>query len=179
MQTYYEKVLNRIRRPVLVVAVALVALLAASGIAVAVTTFASGGAISAVRVAGSTDKSTFTSESYVDIPGAARTIQGGDDAFDLLLARYSAESRCLGGTQTCSVRIVAVPQGGTIQEMEPASGADFGFHNASNDEAETHSMDRSLRVSKAGVYTVKAQAAAFSGSSFTLDDWSLTVERAD
>jgi hypothetical protein len=37
MQTYYEKVLNRIRRPVLLVAVALVALLAASGIAVAVT----------------------------------------------------------------------------------------------------------------------------------------------
>jgi hypothetical protein len=37
MQTYYEKVLNRIRRPGLLVAVALVALLAASGIAVAVT----------------------------------------------------------------------------------------------------------------------------------------------
>jgi hypothetical protein len=37
MQTYYEKVLNRMRRPVLLVAVALVALLAASGIAVAVT----------------------------------------------------------------------------------------------------------------------------------------------
>jgi hypothetical protein len=36
MQTYYEKVLNRIRRPVLLVAVALVALLAASGMAVAV-----------------------------------------------------------------------------------------------------------------------------------------------
>jgi hypothetical protein len=36
MQTYYEKVLNRMRRPVLLVAVALVALLAASGIAVAV-----------------------------------------------------------------------------------------------------------------------------------------------
>jgi uncharacterized secreted protein with C-terminal beta-propeller domain len=36
MQTYYEKVLNRMRRPVLLVAVALVALLAASGMAVAV-----------------------------------------------------------------------------------------------------------------------------------------------
>jgi hypothetical protein len=37
MQTYYEKVLDRMRRPLLLVAVALVALLAASGIAVAVT----------------------------------------------------------------------------------------------------------------------------------------------
>jgi hypothetical protein len=51
MQTYYEKVLNRMRRPVLLVAVALVALLAASGIAVAVTSTDEGRNGRAVKVA--------------------------------------------------------------------------------------------------------------------------------
>jgi hypothetical protein len=37
MRTYYEKVLNRMRRPVLLVAVAIVALLSVSGVAMAVT----------------------------------------------------------------------------------------------------------------------------------------------
>jgi hypothetical protein len=37
MQTYYEKVLDRMRRPVLLVAVAIVASLSASGVAMAVT----------------------------------------------------------------------------------------------------------------------------------------------
>jgi hypothetical protein len=54
MQTYYEKVLNRMRRPLLLAAVAIVALLSASGVAVAVTTFAIGGGIEQVLVAGST-----------------------------------------------------------------------------------------------------------------------------
>jgi len=178
MQTYYEKVLNRMRRPVLLVAVAIVALLSASGIAVAVNSIATGGAITQVKVARSTDKFTATSENYKDIPGASRTVSLSADGSDLFLARYSAESRCLGGNQICSVRIVAV-QGMTTQEMQPASGADFAFHNASNDEVESNSMDRTLRVSQGGSVTVKAQAAAFAGSSFTLDDWNLTVERAD
>jgi hypothetical protein len=42
MQTYYEKVLNRMRRPVLLVAVALVALLLASGVAMGVNSAEAG-----------------------------------------------------------------------------------------------------------------------------------------
>jgi hypothetical protein len=179
MQTYYEKVLNRMRRPLLLAAVAIVALLSASGVAVAVTTFAIGGGIEQVLVAGSTDPFIATSENYVDIPGASRPVSVSDGS-DLLLARYSAESTVRGGEQrVSSVRIVAV-RGGTTFVMNPASpSGDFAFHNSSNDfDAGSHSMDRSLRVGS-GSWTVKAQAAAFHGSSLRLDDWSLTVERAD
>jgi hypothetical protein len=179
MQTYYEKVLNRMRRPVLLVAVAIVALLSASGIAVAVTSISDGGAIEQVRVAYSTDPFIATSESYVDIPGARRAVSVSDGS-DLLMARYSAESVVRGGEhRVSSVRIVA-EKGETTLVMNPASpGGDFAFHNSSNDsDAASHSMDRSLRVGS-GSWTVKAQAAAFYGSSLRLDDWSLTVERAD
>jgi hypothetical protein len=179
MQTYYEKVLNRMRRPLLLVAVALVALLSASGIAVAVTTFANGGAIEQVLVAGSTDAFIATSENYVDIPGARRAVSVSDGS-DLLLARYSAESIVRGGERrVSSVRIVA-ERGETTVVMNPAvPSGDFAFHNSSSDiDAGSHSMDRSLRVGS-GLWTVKAQAAAFHGSSLRLDDWSLTIERAD
>jgi hypothetical protein len=69
MQTYYEKVLNRIQRPVLLVAVALVALLAASGIAVAVTPTDEG---RAVKVAASGEAST----SNVSVTPATSTAYG-------------------------------------------------------------------------------------------------------
>jgi hypothetical protein len=180
MQKYYEKVLNRMRRPVLLVAVAIVALLSASGVAVAVNSLASGGAIEQVLVAGSTDPFIATSESYVDIPGASRTVFVSAGETDLLLARYSAESSVFGGERrVSSVRMVA-QNGGTTLVMNPASpSGDFAFHNSSSDrDAGSHSMDRSLRVGS-GFWTVKAQAAAFHGSSLRLDDWSLTVERAD
>ena len=73
MQTYYEKVLNRIRRPVLLVAVALVALLAASGIAVAVTSTDEGRDEGrAVKVAASGEAST----SNVSVTPATSTAYG-------------------------------------------------------------------------------------------------------
>jgi hypothetical protein len=162
------------RRTVLLLAVAASALLVASGVAVAVTSIVSGGAIDQVKVARSDESSGTTSSSYVDIPAATTqvTVQRGQRA--LLLARFSAESICTGGAW-CSVRIVAV-KGGVEQEMEPASGTDFAF-DSPNDNWESNSMDRSLLVGR-GTYTVKAQAAVIGGSSFRLDDWSLTVERA-
>jgi hypothetical protein len=162
------------RRSILLLAVAAVGLLLASGVALAVTSVVSGGAINQVKVARSDEAFNTTSASYVDIPGATVQVTAPRGGQALLLARFSAESICTGGAW-CSVRIVAV-KGGVEQEMEPASGTDFAF-DSPNDNWESNSMDRSLLVGR-GTYTVKAQAAVIGGSSFRLDDWSLTVERA-
>jgi hypothetical protein len=162
------------RRSVLLLAVAAVGLLLASGVALAVTSVVGGGAINQVRVARSDEASTTSSATYVDIPAATVQITVPRGQRALLLARFSAESICTGGAW-CSVRIVTV-RDGVEQEMEPASGTDFAF-DSPDDSWESNSMDRSRLVGR-GTYTVKAQAAVVGGSSFRLDDWSLTVERA-
>lgn len=162
------------RRSVLLIAVAAVGVLLASGVALAVTSVVSGGAIAQVKVARSDEDFNTSSASYVDIPGAAVQFNVPRGQRALLLARFSAESICSGGSW-CSVRIVTV-RSGVVREMEPASGTDFAF-DSPNDSWESNSMDRSRLVGR-GTYTVKAQAAVIGGSSFRLDDWSLTVERA-
>lgn len=165
------------RRTVLLLAIAASALLVASGVAVAVTSIVSGGAINQVKVARSDESTGTTSSSYVDIPAATTQVNVPSGQRALLLARFSAESIC-GAGSWCSVRIVAV-KGGVERQMEPAAGTDFAFDSPDNvtELWESNSMDRSLLVGS-GTYTVKAQAAVIGGGSFALDDWSLTVERA-
>jgi hypothetical protein len=180
MRTHYEKVFNRMRRPVLLVAVAIVASLLASGVAVAVTSTEYGGTIEDVGVARSTD--LFTTSESAEIPNATVKVTVPPGELGLILARYSAESKC-SGAKWCSVRIRIIHPGGAIREMAPAAGLDFAFDSPSafpNDSPESHSMDRSVVVGP-GTYTVRTQAVivgGVGGASFTLDDWSLTVERA-
>jgi hypothetical protein len=180
MRTYYEKVFNKMRRPVLLVAVAIVALVLASGVAVPVTSSESGGPIEAVGVARSSDTFSTTSSVSVDIPGASVRITVPPGERGLLLAEYSAESRCDGGNG-CSVALTVRKDGATqAQQMQPpavqGSFPDFVF-DGPGDTGESHSVGRSLSV-ESGTYTVKARAAVINGSKFTVDDWSLTVLRA-
>jgi hypothetical protein len=95
----------------------------------------------------------------------------------LILARFAGESYCDGGTTSnyCSVRIMI-----DGVEAQPAVGFDFAFDtdSASDDWWEAHSIDRSAVVG-AGSHTVTVQwAVTDSGTTFRLDDWSLTVERS-
>jgi hypothetical protein len=150
----------------------------AVSVALAVTNVTSGGAIGAVKVKRSTDAITTTSITDVDVPGASTTIRVPSGHKGLILARFSAESLCDGGTagNWCSLRILV---GGV--EAQPAAGLNFAFDTdvASDDIWEGHSMDRS-RVVGAGLKTVKVQwAVTDAATTFRLDDWSLTVERSN
>jgi hypothetical protein len=171
-----------VRRTLLLVTSMAAVLVLASAVAFAVISNANGGSIQQVRIARSDEASTSSSTSFVDIPGAAVNVRVPSGSTRLILARYSAESACFGSSGWCSVRIVAV-KGGVTKELAPASGSDFAFDssNANNETGsswESHSMDRSDRLS-AGLYTIKAQRLVTNSSlSFRLDDWSLTVERA-
>jgi hypothetical protein len=134
--------------------------------------------ISHVRVVRETNAQITSSTSYVAVPGATATIAVPGDENGLILVRFSAESQCAGGAagNWCSIRILL---DGT--EMDPASGSDFAFDSVGSpqDFYESHSMDRSRAGVGSGSHTVTVEWAVTSASTvFRLDDWSLTIERA-
>ncbi len=172
-------------RPLARTMIPLVALFAASllvksAVAGSATTV-SGSSVTGVKVVRDTAATSVGSTSFEDLPEASTTVRVPQGTRALILARFSAESLCLGPSgspEVCSVRILI---GG--QEAEPASGSDFAF-DSSNGGAdgpyswEGHSMDRSRGPLGPGTYTVKVQAkVTLVGGAFGLDDWSLTVER--
>jgi hypothetical protein len=177
------------RRTIVLLASMAVALVLASGAAFAVVTLASGGAIDRVSIVRQDEAFTTSSTSYVDIPNTQVGVTVPAGTTRLIMARFSAESTCVGGSgfpplHYCSMTIVAVNAGsGAVTELQPASGLDFAFDSTdANTESigswESHSMDRSLRLG-AGSYRIKPQAAVSnSATRFTLDDYSFTVERA-
>ncbi len=172
------------RRTTLLLASMAVALVLASGVAFAVVTFTSGGFIERVVIARETVASSSNSTAFVDIPGASVGVFVPSGTSKLIMARYSAESACSGGTGYCSVRIVARNSTtGELTELQPGSGLDFAFDSTDGGREtsaswESHSMDRSNRLG-AGSYTIRAQrAVTSSATTFRLDDWSLTVEQS-
>jgi hypothetical protein len=164
-------------------ATALVVLVAAS-IAMGIS-MKTGGPITAVRAVESSAPETTMSSTFVDLPGALTqpvSVAAGRTA--LMLVRFSAESECNGGTPStvCNVRILLVPTGGSPRRALPADDTFVFDQDTGNDGSEGHSMDRWLVVG-AGTWRarVQVQVAGPVGTTttFTLDDWSLILERSD
>ena len=149
---------------------------AAPGPAAPVTTTA--GSINHVNVVTETNAQSTSSTAFVNLPGATATIGVPSGETAVLLARFSAESQCDGGAagNWCSVRILI-----DGVEANPASGLDFAFDSVEAGGSGLwtgSSMDRS-RLVGGGVRTVVVQWAVTNAATvFRLDDWSLTVERA-
>jgi hypothetical protein len=168
------------RRPLAVLAVACVLVgIGAAATAIAFPTGGSGGTITGVQVVRETAANATTSESWVPLPGAQTSITVPSGQRALIMARFSGESDCentSGDPGRCNVRILI---GGV--EGAPGSGDDFAFDSNDYpgfDTRESHSMDRSRSVN-AGTYTIQVQYKVTPpAETFTLDDWSLTVERA-
>jgi hypothetical protein len=181
---------QRAWRYVATVSITLAMVLALTAVAGTAPTQVSGRTVTSVKVIRETVSQEFSSPDsteFADVPGAATTVTVLPNTQAFILIRFSAESDCFApGTQAhCSLRIMV----GDV-EAEPASGTDFHFDSAdgisgsARDLSESHSMDRSVGPLGSGAYTVKVQWAVInlfegsgSGIFFTLDDWSLTVER--
>lgn len=165
------------RKRAVLLLIALVSLLGTAAVALAATT-SGGKAITRVLVVRETTATTSNSTSFVAVPGATTTVFVPSGESALILARFSAESACSGGTGYCSVRILI-----NGAEMDPVAGLDFAFDSTDGGREtaaswESHSMDRS-RVVGPGTYTIVVQrATTSSATTLRLDDWSLTVERA-
>jgi hypothetical protein len=152
--------------------------------AIGLTNGTGGGPVTSVKVVRSNSSQITTSTTFVNLPGATVKVKVPSGQRALILARYSAESNCTGGAvgSWCSARVLI---GGV--EAAPVSGADFAFDSVdSTDDVsclpadcgwESHSMDRSRGPLGPGTYTVRVQWRIVNGSTFRLDDWSLTVER--
>jgi hypothetical protein len=139
------------------------------------TTTVSGTTAKKVIVVRGTDPQTTQAKPWVDLAGATTSVTVPTGMSALILARFTTEDRCeVGAPDICTVRILI---GGI--EAEPASGTDFAFDSAQTEEYfHAGAMDRSLGPLGAGTYAVQVQygAGGINIGTFTLDDWSLTVE---
>jgi hypothetical protein len=174
------------RRIMLLLVSLAVGLILGSGVALAVVTVVNGGTIDQVIIARSNVTQTTSSPSFVNIPDTqVSPVVVPTGTTRLVMARFSAESVCYGSFGGwCTIRIVAQNNAtGAITELQPVSG-NFAFDSPDGTPAEinweSHSMDRSIRLA-AGTYTIRSQWAFVDpspGSNFRIDDYSLTVERA-
>jgi hypothetical protein len=131
--------------------------------------------VAPISVVGGTTASSFAADlAFSDMPGAETTITVPTGYTALIIARYAAESACVGGDYA-SVRILL-----DGNEMAPVVGTDFAFD--SSDSAtetagswESHAMERFQADVGAGAHTVTAQVST-GCVTFRVDDWSLVAE---
>jgi hypothetical protein len=139
----------------------------------------SGGGSSRVAVARGSNQVSTTSGSWVNLPGAAVNIKVPRRTKALLIATFSGESICSGGSvaDECDIRIMFGTKQGKPGPAAPNSGAAFDSVGTSGaDYREMHAIQRSLGPLGPGTYTVKVQWQTCCGTTFNLDDWHLTVE---
>jgi hypothetical protein len=176
------------RRTILILASMAVVLVLASSAAFALLSTGGGGPIQRVAIAreNAGTPNTVRNTEFLDVPGAELQVSVPPGAQSrLVMARFSAESVCSGGTgpQACYLRIVArkTPTGPIIAELQPSGGTIFDSTNAGSETLsswESHSMDKSLRFAE-GDYTVSVQQRVTdSHVRFALNNWSFTVEQS-
>jgi hypothetical protein len=117
-----------------------------------------------------------TSPNFVNLPGATTTVSVPAGTQMRLLARFSAESQCVGNSGWCAARIVV-----DGVEAAPIGGLGVAFDGAntgsSPDQYETHAIERFVSSVGAGNHVVGVQMAVVgAATSFNLDDWALTAE---
>lgn len=163
-------ILKKKRIAVIAVAAAAV-VLGGAGIAVAAATSKSGTSVTRVSVLTENAATIHVGTTFTTL-GTSGVFAG---AGSFIVATFSAESACYGGSGYCSVRILI-----DGIEAEPVAGADFAFDStdANRETAaswESHSMQRTRTVTATGFHSVIVQVAQL-GVSVTAryDDWTLS-----
>ena len=142
------------------------------------TTKLSGGTNSKVALARGSAAFATTSDSWTNLTGASVSIRIPAGQRAILLATFSGESLCNGGFvgDECDVRVLFNGSQGQPGPAAPNSGAAFDSEGSGDDYREMHSMQRSKGPFGPGLYTVRVQVETCCGTTFTLDDWHLTVQ---
>ncbi len=154
----------------------------ATGTAIAVHTGPYiGGSSYQTIIQNSTDAASTTSTAFTTLPGTFTFVSVPSSTTRLIVARFTAESYCSGGSagNWCTARIVVYNRStGAITELFPQSSTDFAFDavGTANDYWESHAIERSIRLG-AGTYYVYVQWRTTSTStSFRLDDWHFAID---
>jgi hypothetical protein len=167
--------LNRIGRLVVVATFAAIGALCCGAAVKAAIVKHAFGAQQKIWTASSTGENLTSSTTLVGLPGANVTITIPPGKSQLVVARFTAESQCIGATpgDWCVVSILA-----ENTEMEPAAGTDYGFDTAPTGGRaywRGHAVDRSL-VLQSGTYKIRVMyGVTINTTTFELDDWHLTV----
>jgi hypothetical protein len=143
-----------------------------------VTKISARGSTKVAIARGSTSNAT-TSGSWVNLPSASVlvTVPKGQKA--VMVATFSGETICSGGVvaDECDLRIMWNKKEGLPGPAAPNSGAAFDSVGTSGaDYREMHAVQRSLGPLSPGRYTIQVQWETCCGTTFTLSDWTLTVE---
>jgi hypothetical protein len=136
--------------------------------------------LTAVKLVRETTATTTGSTTFVNVPGAVTTLTIPANSRAIILASFTAESACYGGTGWCSVRILL-----NGVEMDPVVGTDFAF-DSSDANSETSQSWESHAVERSKLYTNTSTAAVTvtvqvqymvtaAGMTLRLDDWHLSV----
>ena len=131
-----------------------------------------GGAVTGIRAKGSLEPSTTATDAWTDVPKGSVRIKLPSGSTSLI-ARFSGEADC-DATTGGAVRLLV-----NGRRMAPIAGKDHVF--AGPGTVGSAAMERFYlwSASEAGEFVVQVQYAAVGGGSFTLDDWTLVVERAE
>ena len=127
-----------------------------------------------------TTQLSFTSGSWVDVPGTEMSLQALQSS--LVLARFGAQGICEGPSGWCSIRIlIATPHSGGFQEASPVDGSNFVWQwagtNWGTTMIERHVSDVVIPGNSLQDYLVKVQVKLRDGATkFRLQDWTLAVE---
>ena len=132
------RVARRSRAVLTIAALASALVIAGAGTAVAVATFKSGTSVTRTVISTENAATQHQNAAFVNI----RTISIFAQTGSHVLARFTAESACFGGSGWCSARILV-----DGVEADPVAGTDFAFDSTdSNRETssswESHSMER-------------------------------------
>jgi hypothetical protein len=173
---------NRRRWAVVVAAATVMAIVFAAGYAIAaVNQFQGKSRKEYVRSAPGTSTNSTSWTLLNDL-----TISGTWGQGDLLVARFSATSRCLGGTAACLVRIALDcldAQGGPSQEFLPSGAAFSPFDTASGTDvdgldAEAHMTTRYLPLpaGSSGCVVIVEISVTSPATFFFVDSPVLTID---
>jgi hypothetical protein len=110
-------------------------------------------------------------QNFTDLFNGTTTIDVPANTTALILARFTAESACIGGTGYCSVRILI-----DGSEAQPAVGNDFAFDGPPGAPS-ARSVERYATGAGPGTHTVTVQVLTTDPATvLSLDDWTLVVE---
>lgn len=161
------------KRRVATVAVAVAALLlTAAGVATAAVTTKSGTSVTRVSVLTQGTAAVYTGAAWVTIGTTSLYATAGS----FVVATFTAESACYGGSGWCSVRVLV--DGG---EAEPVAGTDFAFNSTDNGTEsasswESHSVQRTRSVAVSAYHAVAVQVTQVgAGVAHRVDDWALSA----
>jgi hypothetical protein len=128
----------------------------------------------------------FSSDAWVQLPGAQVEFSTPEDMQGQLLATFSAETACTGAAGFCRVRVmVDDPSTGAVGpvELAPEAGG-FAFDSSDGGSEttwswESHSMQRVADLddlAQGDAWVAWVEVSTFQDVTFRVDDWVLSLE---